>query len=83
MVGSRAVRSPFQNKASVWNYRDPGHDLPIGSVESRAAARAFAEARRPAMVRIFSDGKLECEHECDDWDDDINVYISRVGGPER
>jgi hypothetical protein len=32
------------------------------------------------MVRWFFDGKLECEYECDDWHDDINVYISLVGG---
>jgi hypothetical protein len=55
-------------------------DFPIGSLESRAAARAFAEARRPAMVRIFSFGKLEHEYECDDCDDDINVYITGVDG---
>ena len=55
-------------------------DFPIGSVESRAAARAFAEARRPKMVRIFRDGKLECENECEDIDKDIVVNISTVGG---
>ena len=56
-------------------------DFPIGSVESRAAARAFAEARRPAMVRIFSDGVLEREYEYEDGDRDIVVNIGTVGGP--
>jgi hypothetical protein len=32
------------------------------------------------MVRIFNDGTLETEYECDDCDGDINVYIDRVGG---
>jgi hypothetical protein len=32
------------------------------------------------MLRWFVDGKLEHEYECDDCDDDINVYIRRVGG---
>jgi hypothetical protein len=32
------------------------------------------------MFRWFFAAKLEREYECDEWDDDINVYISRVGG---
>jgi hypothetical protein len=55
-------------------------DFPIGSIESRAAARAFAEAKRPRMFRLFRDGVLSEERECEGIELDIHVNIIRVGG---
>ena len=34
------------------------------------------------MVRMFFDGKLECEHESEDIEDDIVVNVVSIGGPE-
>ena len=54
-------------------------DFPIGSLESRAAARVYAEARRPAMIRFFDEGVLTHEYECEGCENDIDVRIIRIG----
>ena len=54
-------------------------DFPIGSIESRAAAKAYAEARLPSMIRLFDEDKLIHEYECEGCENDIEVRIIHVG----
>ena len=59
----------------------PG-DFPLGSMESRAAARTELERikRMPKpMVRIFEDGVLQKEYACDGMEGDFNVYVEHTG----
>lgn len=64
--------------------RDPKPgDFPVGSVQSRAAARTRLEraAREPKpKVQIFQNGVLQAEHECDGMEESITVNVICVGG---
>jgi len=57
----------------------PG-DFPLGSARSRAAARAavvqWCESK--PKLRVFENGVLKTEHECD-GEQDINVYVECIG----
>ena len=57
-------------------------DFPLGSMESRAAARTEVERikRMPKpMLRLFENGVLQKEHACDGMEGDISVYVEHVG----
>ena len=56
-------------------------DFPIGSLESRAAARAFAQVKRPPMIRLFDGDVLTHEYECEGLEENIDVQIIKVGSP--
>jgi len=59
----------------------PG-DFPLGSMQSRAAARLEVERikRMPKpMVRIFENGVLQKEYECEGMKEGITMHIEHIG----
>jgi hypothetical protein len=57
---------------------EPG-DFPLGSLQSRAAARALAQYCKPKpKVRIFENGVLKKEYEYD-GEEDFIIGIEQIG----